>query len=443
MTETSRVWGGTTPGDAGPYTLDHWADIWDSFFNKRALNGGVFRGDRGELAVSGTGSPVTVQAGTALVNGTWYDENTSTTIAIPTPSGATRIDLIVLRKSWSAQTIRLTRVAGVEGGGVPALTQSAATTWDIPIAQCSITTGGVITVTDTRVFCQFAMEKSNAPAEGRLTLTTLTPVTTADVTSATTIIYTPYIGNKIALYNGAGWDIVTFPEISLALGTLTGSIGYDVFVYNNGGAAALEFAAWASATARTTNLVLQDGILCKTGALTRRYVGSFYTQTATTTEDSKTRRLLWNYYNRVPRFLQCADTTDSWTYTTATWRAADANTTEGQGRVTCFIGWLETEVNAYRIGSVTNNSVNTGYDAAVGVGIDVTNANSAQITGVKAITGGSGGGTSVSAVYKGYPAIGFHFLQSLEIAAAVSTTTWYGDNGETYFQSGMVAELNA
>lgn len=156
MTEISRVWAGTTTGDAGTYTDEHWRAIWASLFSKNQSNKGVLRGLRSELLVAGTSSPVTVASGTAIVKGGWYDSDASTNVAIPTPSGATRIDLIVLRVSWSAQTIRITRVAGSEGGADPALTQTAGTTWDIPIAQCSITTGGVITVTDKREFAGFA-----------------------------------------------------------------------------------------------------------------------------------------------------------------------------------------------------------------------------------------------------------------------------------------------
>jgi hypothetical protein len=74
------------------------------------------------------------------------------------PTGATRIDRIVLRASWAAQTVRITRIAGVENDDAPALTQTPGTTYDIPLAQVSITTGGVITITDERVFCVFGTQ---------------------------------------------------------------------------------------------------------------------------------------------------------------------------------------------------------------------------------------------------------------------------------------------
>jgi hypothetical protein len=53
--------------------------------------------------------------------------------------------------------VRVTRVAGTEGGGVPAITQSDGTTWDVPLYQATITTGGAITLTDERSFVRTPM----------------------------------------------------------------------------------------------------------------------------------------------------------------------------------------------------------------------------------------------------------------------------------------------
>jgi hypothetical protein len=152
MTEISRPWGGTVTGDAGPYTDDHWSDMFRILFTQDRATQCVINTWRGELAVTGTASPVSVAAGGALVDGKFYDSDAVETVVIPTPSGSTRIDRIVLRKDFSAQTVRITRIAGTEGAGAPAITQTDGTTWDVKLAQCSITTGGVITVTDERVF---------------------------------------------------------------------------------------------------------------------------------------------------------------------------------------------------------------------------------------------------------------------------------------------------
>ena len=158
MAETSAPWNGTATGDASiaPYdSSTEWAAYWRALSTADAVPtnlGGVIAGALNELAVTGTATPVSVASGRALAHGTWYESSAAVTVAIPTPGAATRIDRIVLRKDWAAQTVRITRIAGVEGGGAPALVQIAATTWDTPLAQASITIGAVITVTDEREF---------------------------------------------------------------------------------------------------------------------------------------------------------------------------------------------------------------------------------------------------------------------------------------------------
>lgn len=158
MAETSRFWNGTTVGDAAtaPYDADlEFSKVLMSLCGAAGVAtnlSAVFRGELNELAVTGAVTPVSVASGRSIVWGTWYENDAATTIAIPTPGALTRIDRIVARKSWAAQTVRLVRIAGTEGGAAPALVQVLGTTWDEPIAQVSITTGGVITITDQRAF---------------------------------------------------------------------------------------------------------------------------------------------------------------------------------------------------------------------------------------------------------------------------------------------------
>ena len=258
----------------------------------------------------------------------------------------------------------------------------------------------------------------------RLTLTTLTPVTTGDVTGATTIYMTPYKGNKIGLYNGTSWDLITTSEISLAIGTLTADIGYDVFCYNNAGTATLEFTAWTSATARATALVMQDGILCKTGALTRRYIGSFYTTTTTTTTDSVEKRYLFNYYNRARKSLYKSDSTATWNYTTATWRQARAAATN---QVDLFIGVLDQPVEVTVIGACQNGTGATGQ--STGLGLNSTSAP----TGLTASQSANSTTypTSMTAKNTVYPILGKNYLAWLEYSVATGTSAWYGTSGGT------------
>lgn len=154
--ERSQFWAttGTGDGTGSGYTADNMFEVFRSLFaGKNSTNlSGVAPDYQNKLAVSGTSSPVAVATGAAVVYGIPYFNSASVNVTVPTPTTATRIDRIVLRASWASQTVRITRVAGVEGSGAPALTQSAGVTWDMPLATVQITTGGVVTVTDAREY---------------------------------------------------------------------------------------------------------------------------------------------------------------------------------------------------------------------------------------------------------------------------------------------------
>ena len=162
-------------------------------------------------------------------------------------------------------------------------------------------------------------------SSGRLTLESNVPVSTTDQTAKTTIYYTPYNGTKISLYDGTTWATYNFSQLSLALGTLTSGANYDVFLYNNAGTLTLESLVWSTNTARATALALQDGVYVKSGATTRRYLGTFRTTSTTTTEDSLQNRFVWNLNNPVERLLY-KNTYPTYaytghTYSTSAWRA--------------------------------------------------------------------------------------------------------------------------
>jgi hypothetical protein len=145
---------------------------------------------------------------------------------------------------------------------------------------------------------------------GRLTLESGVPGSITDQTAKTTIYYTPFQGNCISVYAGSMWVCRQFAEIALPLGTLVAGKNYDVFAYDSAGAIALELgAAWTSDTVRAEALVLQDGVHVKSGALTRRYLGTFRTTTTTTTEDSLLRRFVWSRATTLGRDLFFSDTT--------------------------------------------------------------------------------------------------------------------------------------
>jgi len=258
----------------------------------------------------------------------------------------------------------------------------------------------------------------NSINDFRLTLTTAVPVTTADVTGATTIFCCPYKGMNIALYDGANWNQRSSTQFSIALGTLTSSLPYDVFCFDNSTVPTLEILAWSNSTARATALVYQDGVLVKSGVTTRRYMGTFFTTSTTQTEDSVANRYLYNYSNRVARVMQRFESTASWNYTLATLRQANASTSN---QINFIQGVAEDAVTARVLGVFTNTSACT---AQVGIGLDSTTTNTAAVF---MGTGSSSFAVGVMADYIGTPAIGKHFLAWLESSVATGTTTFYGN----------------
>lgn len=148
MAEISRPWDGTVTGDAGPYSDDQWTDVWKTLLAPVIASEGVFSNQLNELNLTGAASPVSVNTGRAMVDGSWYESDSSVSVVVPTPAANPRVDRIVLRKDWALQTIRITRIAGAEAASPspPAITQIDGTTWDLPLWQVYITTGGVITI---------------------------------------------------------------------------------------------------------------------------------------------------------------------------------------------------------------------------------------------------------------------------------------------------------
>lgn len=262
---------------------------------------------------------------------------------------------------------------------------------------------------------------SESLCEGRLTLTSGTAVTTSDVTAATTVYFTPYQGNQIFLYSGTAWQMVTFSEVSVAV-PATMTTPFDIFGYNNSGSLALETANWTDDSTRATALTLQNGIYVKTGAATRRYLGTARTTGVSgETEDSLSSRLLWNYCNRVKRSIEVKEATGSWTYTTNTWRSANNS---NSNRIQWVVGLAGSLVNLKLHGS---GRADTLDDMAISIGSDSTSARNANVLGMYG-SYGNDNDMYMMASLDTYPTAGFHYYQWLEISTkgGGGTVTFYG-----------------
>lgn len=266
-------------------------------------------------------------------------------------------------------------------------------------------------------------------AGGRLTLETGVAVSSSDQTAKTTIYYTPYIHSLIGLYDTTNliWTAHPFTERSLALGTLVSGKNYDVFAVLTSGAVAIEALAWTSDSARATALIAVDGVLCKTGDTSRRYVGTFRTTTTTTTEDSEAKRFVYNANNKVPRSmlgtLGYADDNAGGTFTFLSLNVF-APLNGGTGNKCEWVNGLTETV--FLAGSVLYSTGASSF-LMTGIGIDTTTSASFIVSQNDAPGGAAFGRSNNKSVQF---AAGYHYgsFNGVVAAANVSTTIYRDDS---------------
>jgi len=192
-----------------------------------------------------------------------------------------------------------------------------------------------------------------------------------------------------------------------------------------------ETVVWTNDTTRATALTKQNGVLVKTGTLTKRYIGTFRTtSTIGQCEDSISQRYVWNYYNRISRTLQVIEATNTWTYATATWRVWNNS---AANRVSFVRGVNEDSVSLIFLCGVSSSTGSALIGISLGGGAPVALFSRSAITLANELV----------AFYNGLPAEGFNYLQLMEYASA-ATTTFYGDNSASIAQqSGAYGELEA
>lgn len=166
--------------------------------------------------------------------------------------------------------------------------------------------------------------------DARLTLTQGVPVTTADVTGASTIYLTRYQGAHVALYDGSAWLLHAVPsgDVSLALSGLTDGKVYDVFCYDAAGTLTLSLsAAWADDVTRTDALAYQDGVRVLASDHGKRLVGTICATGADTTASSVNFRYVRNEAHPVPQVVRVLGFVESWSYNKNEFRALNNDAT--------------------------------------------------------------------------------------------------------------------
>ncbi len=206
--------------------------------------------------------------------------------------------------------------------------------------------------------------------QGRLTLTTGTPVLATGVSAGTAVYYTAFVGNLVPVYDGTQFNARKFTsDLTLTLNSNhVASAIYDNFIFWDGSALQIGTGvAWNTATAAagargtgagTTELTRINGlwvnkydISYRNGATTGTipayqgtYVGSIYMdgtngQVSCHTTYGQSRKWgVWNAYNRRKIILQAGDSTSLWNYLTNTIRASNGSSANS---LTVFSGLPE------------------------------------------------------------------------------------------------------
>lgn len=341
-------------------------------------------------------------------------------------------------------------VGAVSGTTFSSLTRgaegtSAASHNDGDAVTCILTAGSIAAIVATLI------------PQGRLTLTTLTPWLTSSVTGATTVYYTPAVGDSVKIYDGSSWGQYTFSELSQATTDTTKSpaacttnSNYDVFVWNDSGTIrATRGPLWTSDTARgtgagTTELQMLNGVLTNKVAITNgpgankgTYVGTFRTNGSSQVDmifggagasgGESTILGIWNMYNRRFITLTNYDNKDSWNYTTATYEIKDGGSVAN--KISFIIGWQGDGLAAFN--NIYASSTTVNNFAGCGISLNSTNTVvTSSSTGV-ARSASAGLINWAAAQYHGSAPLGFNYVAPMEQATASGTTTWYGDNGGT------------
>lgn len=402
--------------------------------------------------------------GTTYVGGTQYTSTNDTTAvdicAAPAASTVRDIDYLSIRnRDTAAATVTvMVDVSATDSEIVKAtlavgdsLVYSHGNGWSVIDTNGNLKTGTGGS----------SSSSSQSESGGRLTLSSGTPVMTGDVSNSTSIYYTPYIHDKVSLYDGANWTMTTFAELTNTTTDNTknpAAVGansnYDLFVWDDSGTIRLgRGPAWSSATARgtgagTTELERVNGIWMNKISITNgpsaqrgTYVGTVRSDGSSTIDwelggsaagGDPGFLYVWNMYNRVDVSAIVNDNTNSWTYAgNGTYQATNNSTSN---RVSMVFGMNEDITSSICTG---NGVPPTSTRATMGVQLDGVTG---PPNGAYAASIGLGTAHDLQGLgfWSGTCGLGYHFISSIESTESASATTWYGDNNRPiYFKQGL------
>lgn len=261
---------------------------------------------------------------------------------------------------------------------------------------------------------------------GRLTLQSNNPTYFSDI-SGSTLYFTPYVGNNISLYDTStsSWITYQFNQISLVLSGMTTNTNYDIFLYHNGSNLVLENTAWSTDLLRSTNIIYQNGVLVKSGALNKRYIGTIRSTSSNTTEDSSARRFVYNSNNQIQKTLSATDGILH-TYTSSIIRPYRNISTLGVTKLEFICGlqsFITLFCNSFFVTESNSSSVGIGLDSFSSINTKAANTTIHSSGPALFFDNNTSDIVNINE--------GFHYLQLLQYGSV--TTTFYNSSFKGLF----------
>jgi hypothetical protein len=288
--------------------------------------------------------------------------------------------------------------------------------------------------------------------QGRLTLTSNTPVMTSNVANSNNVYYTPYNGNIVPVYNGGVFiPQIMYSEMTQTLNDTTKSpaaatvnTNYDMFVWNDAGTLrCTRGPAWTDALNRSAGTALVkvsgiwvNGTVITNGPLQYRgtYVGTIRTNsfggvdwnTGTSAAGGGAAVLgVWNAYNRLDFAVDVNDS-GSWT------------TNAGPAGAAYLLDYLATGAGSNNRISAVTGLAEDAVDVSLSLYVSVTGAyggfgigrNSTSAYDKAASCAPFAGTIGVRYLYK--PNIGFNFWQAFQFADGTAGVTMLGATNMTF-----------
>lgn len=358
---------------------------------------------------------------------------------------------------------------GVLAGSAGSATIKASVAWDYTndILYVCTTTGTASTAVWTAVNAATAANVV-PPPQGRLTLISGTPVMVADVTAATAVYYTPYVGDDVPLYNGTSFvplSIQTEQQLTLTSSYVASNI-YDFYAFLINGVVTFGTGpSWSAGTAGSITagscargtgaggaaLSRVQGILTNAASMTMRYgdgtqtttidankgtyLGTMFVDgtngqvTCTATYGQSRKWGIWNAYNRVRITLQAGPSTSSWAVASSTAVGPRPPNNDSANKATVLEGLAEEYFSAtYSLQTANSSASQNGLIVQSGIGVNSTSAFSGSV-GQSMVPLPNTQMATATARYAGVPQLGITVITPLECfpnGTSNLTSTIYG-----------------